>query len=222
MLLLLLGAMSGRQKTLFQTWGSSLVRGAGTPGCAQAPSPAVAEALPEEEEDDDDEVLLVAACEAERQLDPGAGGFCAAAGALWIYPTNCPVRDYQLHISRTALFCNTLVCLPTGLGKTFIAAVVMYNFYRWFPSGKVVFMAPTKPLVTQQMEACFHVMGIPQSDMAEMTGIGEKLSSGGKGSCGNNYAGGRIPQCKHVHLTFFPTKHRLSIAKPSEKHVDLL
>lgn len=126
----------------------------------------MAEALPEE----DDEVLLVAAYEAERQLDPGDGGFCAAAGALWIYPTNCPVRDYQLDISRSALFCNTLVCLPTGLGKTFIAAVVMYNFYRWFPSGKVVFMAPTKPLVTQQMEACFHVMGIPQSHMAEMTG----------------------------------------------------
>ncbi|XP_021512904.2 Fanconi anemia group M protein [Meriones unguiculatus] len=166
--------MSGRQRTLFQTWGSSLLRGAGAPGCGRAPSPAVAEALPEEE--DDDEALLLAACEAERRLDPADAGFCAAAGALWIYPTNCPVRDYQLHISRTALFCNTLVCLPTGLGKTFIAAVVMYNFYRWFPSGKVVFMAPTKPLVTQQMEACFHVMGIPQSDMAEMTGSTQALN----------------------------------------------
>ncbi|XP_004436483.1 PREDICTED: Fanconi anemia group M protein [Ceratotherium simum simum] len=84
--------------------------------------------------------------------------------------TNRPVRDYQLHIARAALFRNTLVCLPTGLGKTFVAAVVMYNFYRWFPSGKVVFMAPTKPLVTQQIEACYRVMGIPQSHMAEMTG----------------------------------------------------
>jgi Fanconi anemia group M protein len=69
------------------------------------------------------------------------------------------------------------VCLPTGLGKTFIAAVVMYNFYRWFPSGKVVFMAPTKPLVTQQIEACYQVMGIPQCHMAEMTGISERISS---------------------------------------------
>lgn len=164
------GTMSGRQRTLFQTWGSSLVRGAGVGAadCGPGSSPALAEALQEE---DDDDLMLVAAYEAERQLDPEDGGFCAAAGGLWIYPTNCPVRDYQLHISRTALFCNTLVCLPTGLGKTFIAAVVMYNFYRWFPSGKVVFMAPTKPLVTQQMEACFHVMGIPQSHMAEMTGI---------------------------------------------------
>ena len=32
-------------------------------------------------------------------------------------------------------------------------------------------MAPTKPLVFQQIEACFNIMGIPQTDMAEMTGI---------------------------------------------------
>lgn len=48
---------------------------------------------------------------------------------------NIPVRDYQLSITRTALFSNTLVALPTGLGKTLIAAVVMYNYFRWFPEG---------------------------------------------------------------------------------------
>ncbi|XP_063296190.1 Fanconi anemia group M protein isoform X2 [Pelobates fuscus] len=97
-------------------------------------------------------------------------GFDLSAGALWIYPTNYPVRDYQFNISQVSLLHNTLVCLPTGLGKTFIAAVVMYNFYRWYPSGKIVFMAPTKPLVAQQIEACFKIMGIPQEHMAEMTG----------------------------------------------------
>ncbi len=70
------------------------------------------------------------------------------------------------------------MCLPTGLGKTFIAAVVMYNYYRWFPegrntdcrshhtliriAGKVIFMAPSRQLVAQQMEACYDIMGIPQ------------------------------------------------------------
>ena len=36
-------------------------------------------------------------------------------------------------------------------------------------------MAPTKPLVGQQIEACFKVMGIPQPDTVEMTGeVGQK------------------------------------------------
>ncbi|XP_060063063.1 Fanconi anemia group M protein-like [Ylistrum balloti] len=97
-------------------------------------------------------------------------GFDKFAGKSWIYPTNYPVRDYQFNISQQALYKNTMVTLPTGLGKTFIAAVVMYNFYRWYPQGKVVFMAPTKPLVAQQIEACYNIMGIPQLDTAEMTG----------------------------------------------------
>uniref|UniRef100_A0A096M619 FA complementation group M n=1 Tax=Poecilia formosa TaxID=48698 RepID=A0A096M619_POEFO len=97
-------------------------------------------------------------------------GFDSSSADVWIYPTNYPIRDYQLKISEASLFQNTLVCLPTGLGKTFIASVVMYNFYRWYPAGKIVFMAPTKPLVAQQIEACYKVMGIPQDHMAELTG----------------------------------------------------
>lgn len=45
----------------------------------------------------------------------------------WIYPLNQPKRDYQFNIVRHCLFDNTLVALPTGLGKTFIAGVVMLN-----------------------------------------------------------------------------------------------
>ncbi|XP_045918056.1 Fanconi anemia group M protein isoform X3 [Micropterus dolomieu] len=104
------------------------------------------------------------------QTYPDFPGFDSSSAKVWIYPTNYPIREYQLKISEVALFQNTLVCLPTGLGKTFIASVVMYNFYRWYPSGKIVFMAPTKPLVAQQIEACYKVMGIPQAHMAELTG----------------------------------------------------
>ena len=97
-------------------------------------------------------------------------GFDMEAGMIWLYPTNFPLRDYQYNIVQKALYRNTLVYLPTGLGKTFIAAVIMFNFYRWYPAGKVVFLAPTKPLVSQQHKACYSVMGIPQNDMVEMTG----------------------------------------------------
>ncbi|XP_064098782.1 Fanconi anemia group M protein homolog isoform X2 [Macrobrachium nipponense] len=97
-------------------------------------------------------------------------GFDYESGKTWIYPMNYPLRQYQYAIVEQALYKNTLVSLPTGLGKTFIAAVVMYNFYRWYPRCKVVFMAPTKPLVAQQVEACFNVVGIPQEDISQMTG----------------------------------------------------
>eukprot|EP01105_Mastigella_eilhardi_P008349 TRINITY_DN2030_c0_g1_i4.p1 TRINITY_DN2030_c0_g1~~TRINITY_DN2030_c0_g1_i4.p1 ORF type:complete len:1533 (-),score=304.73 TRINITY_DN2030_c0_g1_i4:3616-8145(-) len=88
----------------------------------------------------------------------------------WIYPTNYPKREYQFRIAESALLHNTLVVLPTGLGKTFIAAVVMYNYYRWFPTGKIAFLAPTRPLVGQQIEACTRVMGISPGHMVELTG----------------------------------------------------
>ncbi len=45
---------------------------------------------------------------------------------------------------------NTLVCLPTGLGKTHIASVLIMNYHIWFPNGLIFFVAHTKPLVSQQ------------------------------------------------------------------------
>ncbi|XP_045830757.1 DEAD-box ATP-dependent RNA helicase FANCM isoform X1 [Trifolium pratense] len=92
------------------------------------------------------------------------------AAKTWIYPVNVPLRDYQFHITQTALFQNTLVALPTGLGKTLIAAVVMFNYFRWFPEGKIVFAAPSRPLVMQQIEACHNIVGIPQEWAVDMTG----------------------------------------------------
>ena len=105
----------------------------------------------------------------------------------WVYPINRPKRDYQQNIVRNCLFNNTLVALPTGLGKTLIAGVVMLNCmlsdaqpilsltimgldYRWYPEGKVIFVAPTKPLVAQQVDACLETCGIPGKDSIELTG----------------------------------------------------
>jgi ERCC4-related helicase len=65
-----------------------------------------------------------------------------------VYPANKVFRTYQFKIVRSALFENTLVTLPTGLGKTFIASTVIFNYYRWFRDGLIFFLAPTRPLVT--------------------------------------------------------------------------
>ncbi len=89
----------------------------------------------------------------------------------WIYPTNLgTIRDYQFNIVQRGLFHNLLVALPTGLGKTFIAATVMLNWFRWTVDSQIIFVAPTKPLVAQQVEACFSVAGIPRSATTMLTG----------------------------------------------------
>ncbi|KAI9737129.1 MAG: 3'-5' DNA helicase [Cirrosporium novae-zelandiae] len=89
----------------------------------------------------------------------------------WVYPVNIgSIRDYQFNIVQRGLFHNLLVALPTGLGKTFIAATVMLNWFRWTSDAQIVFVAPTKPLVSQQVDACFHIAGIPRSQTTMLTG----------------------------------------------------
>ncbi|KAL3808754.1 hypothetical protein ACHAXA_010947 [Cyclostephanos tholiformis] len=97
---------------------------------------------------------------------------CPDSRGQWIYPVDekYPERSYQVEITKSAILYNTLVSLPTGLGKTLIAAVTMYNFYRWYPTGKVVFCAPTRPLVSQQIRACYKITGIPERHTAEISG----------------------------------------------------
>ncbi|CAI8493866.1 unnamed protein product [Pichia kudriavzevii] len=77
-----------------------------------------------------------------------------------VYPTNLQMRDYQYQIVQRALFENTLCAIPTGLGKTFIASTVMLNFFNWTNNLKIIFMAPTKPLVAQQIKAFLQISGI--------------------------------------------------------------
>lgn len=57
-------------------------------------------------------------------------------------------REYQVSIAKSSLRGNTLVVLPTGLGKTIIAILVLVEVLRK-KGGKVLFLAPTKPLVEQ-------------------------------------------------------------------------
>jgi Fanconi anemia group M protein len=57
-------------------------------------------------------------------------------------------RAYQVNIARACLERSTLVVLPTGMGKTVVAAMVIAETLRR-RGGKVLFLAPTKPLVEQ-------------------------------------------------------------------------
>ena len=76
-------------------------------------------------------------------------------------------RTYQEVIAASAKDRNTLVVLPTGLGKTVIAAMVASMK---IPEGKILFMAPTRPLVEQHQSTFTDLLELPEVDMQMMTG----------------------------------------------------
>jgi Fanconi anemia group M protein len=57
-------------------------------------------------------------------------------------------RDYQVEIARSCLEANTLVVLPTGMGKTVVAGLVAAERMA-HPPGRVLVLAPTRPLCLQ-------------------------------------------------------------------------
>lgn len=63
-----------------------------------------------------------------------------------IAPGTVEERRYQTAMVQGCLRNNTLVILPTGLGKTVVAVRVAAEY---LSSGKVMVLAPTKPLVDQ-------------------------------------------------------------------------
>ena len=60
-------------------------------------------------------------------------------------------RGYQRTLAKVCLNCPTLIVLPTGLGKTVIALQVAAEVLHR-RTGKVLFLAPTRPLVEQHAE----------------------------------------------------------------------
>jgi ERCC4-related helicase len=67
-------------------------------------------------------------------------------------PAAVRALPFQLDLARVGLEEDLLVVLPTGLGKTAIAALIAAEVLRRSP-GKVVMLAPTRPLVQQHAES---------------------------------------------------------------------
>ena len=76
-------------------------------------------------------------------------------------------REFQVNIARSAMKGNTLVVLPTGLGKTIIAILLMVEVLHR-KGGKVLFLAPTKPLVEQHVRSIKNLTKI--ENVALLTG----------------------------------------------------
>lgn len=71
-------------------------------------------------------------------------------------------RLYQERIAEVAVERNTLVVLPTGLGKTAIALRAVAEFLRRHPTESVLFLAPTRPLVMQHATSVAHTLLAPE------------------------------------------------------------
>jgi ERCC4-related helicase len=79
-----------------------------------------------------------------------------------VRPGQLEDRAYQAAIAEAAARENTLVVLPTGLGKTAIALRVMAACRRARPGDSILFLAPTRPLVVQHAESVRRVLDVPE------------------------------------------------------------
>ena len=79
-------------------------------------------------------------------------------------------RTYQETIFNTSVSKNTLVVLPTGLGKTAIAMMLAVHRLALYPKTKIVFFAPTKPLADQHLQTFKDFLDLPEEEFVLFTG----------------------------------------------------
>lgn len=76
-------------------------------------------------------------------------------------------RKYQISIAEEAKKESLMVVLPTGLGKTTVALLVLVDRLR---KGKILFLAPTRPLVEQHSAFLKEVLNFDASLIQTFTG----------------------------------------------------
>lgn len=79
-------------------------------------------------------------------------------------------RAYQERILETAKQYNTLVVLPTGMGKTLIAEMLIMERLNSYPGSKAILLAPTKPLVQQHFDTFLKETPLTAEECALFTG----------------------------------------------------
>jgi ERCC4-related helicase len=97
-------------------------------------------------------------------------------------------RPYQTNAANAILSKgNSLLVMPTAMGKTFIAVLVAREKLR---NGKILFLAPTKPLAIQQARAIQELLGEPTTVLTGETPPAKRvqLYSSARSFCGT-------PQC---------------------------
>jgi len=65
---------------------------------------------------------------------------------------------------------NSLVVLPTGLGKTIIAILLIAKNLQKYSDSKIIILAPTRPLVWQHFNSCIELLDLQEEKIAQFTG----------------------------------------------------
>jgi len=79
-------------------------------------------------------------------------------------------RRYQENIVNRCFNKNSLVVLPTGLGKTIIGILLIAKVMEKYPKGKILILAPTRPLVAQHADSCLKFLNISEEKQVLFTG----------------------------------------------------
>jgi len=122
-------------------------------------------------------------------------------------------RTYQRTLADAALETHTLVCLPTGLGKTTVSLLVTAGRLAGDVVNKSLLLAPTKPLVTQHAEFYREALEVPDDEIVVYTGdtrpddraelwSGARIVVATPEVVENDLVGNRIDLTDVVHCTF--------------------
>ncbi|MCS4540812.1 MAG: DEAD/DEAH box helicase [Euryarchaeota archaeon] len=135
-----------------------------------------------------------------------------------IKPNTIEARPYQQSMLATAISKNTLCVLPTALGKTALSLMLAAHRLQKFPEFKIIFMAPTKPLVEQHFSFFNKALKIEPEGMAVFTGeiqpehrlqLWEKIKIGfATPQCVENDLVSSRLNLKNVGLVIFDEAHR--------------
>jgi ERCC4-related helicase/ERCC4-type nuclease len=121
-------------------------------------------------------------------------------------------RGYQRQLADAAVADHTLVCLPTGLGKTTVSLLVTAQRLHDV-GGRALFLAPTKPLVQQHVDFYREALEIPDEEIVVFTGETKpddradlwedaRVVVGTPQVVENDLVGNRISLADVTHVTF--------------------
>jgi len=127
-------------------------------------------------------------------------------------------RQYQNNIIKRCKGRNSLIVLPTGLGKTIVGILLVSEALEKYPESKIIILAPTRPLVSQHKASCEDFLNIDSNLITSFTGKispekrillfnNSKIIVSTPQVIKNDVERGRY-DLKHVSLIIFDEAHR--------------